>query len=74
VVASWESGAWDDGSACEDLSDPGAEFVQLAYQLEMTQGQPDVNVTWQAVTREAAAAYLAGTPWPDWSGLSSHIP
>ena len=62
----WAAGAWDDDSPCEELSVPGAEFVQLAYELEKTRDLPDVKAAWQALVRECAAAYLAGKPWPDW--------
>ncbi len=65
-AAAWESGAWEDNSACEDLAEPGAEFLQLADSLEENQDQPDVKLAWQDLIREAAKAYLAGHAWPDW--------
>jgi len=65
--AAWESGAWDDGSECEDLADPGAAFVQLAYELARSDDDPELMAAWQKLTREAAEAYVAGRALPDWT-------
>jgi hypothetical protein len=69
----WESGAWEDNSACEGLAEAGAEFLQLADALEESQEQPDVKLAWQNLIREAADAYLAGRAWPDWKRVPGSL-
>lgn len=57
-------------SSCEELADPGATFLQLADVLEESQDQPDVKVVGKRWSAKAAAAYLAGKPWPDWKRIA----
>jgi hypothetical protein len=65
--AAWDSGAWEEDSLCDELAEPGSEFLQLADGLEDSQDEPDAKAAWQALIREVAAAYLAEEPWPDWT-------
>jgi hypothetical protein len=61
--AAWNAGAWKDDSACGELADPGAEFLQLADALERYQDDSEVRRVWQDLIREAAEAYLTGAAW-----------
>jgi|SRR5713101_5751594 len=70
----WEHGGWvgqpgEDAEApptCPDLADPGAEFLQLADALECHQDNADARDAYIALIRDAAEAFLAGRPTPEW--------
>jgi hypothetical protein len=72
--AAWNAGAWKDDSACGELADPGAEFLQLADALERYQDDSERRRLWQDLIREAAKAYLTGAAWPDWQDTGSGLP
>jgi len=72
--AAWKAGAWKDDSACGELADPGAEFLQLADALERYQDDSERRRVWQDMIREAAKAYLTGAAWPDWHDTGFGLP
>lgn len=56
----WFGGGWDDDQPAAELQHWGAEFIQLHDELERYLDNLEERQRWAAVTREAAAAGLAG--------------
>ncbi len=73
--AASNAGAWQsDDESTDTLANVGAEFLQLADELEQYQDDPRAKSEWEALIREAAAAFLAGNPLPEWYGVKDKLP
>ena len=73
--AAWNAGAWQsDDESMETLANVGAEFLQIADELERYQDNPRAKSEWEALIREAATAFLAGNPLPEWYGVQDKLP
>jgi hypothetical protein len=64
--AAWNAGAWNNDSPCQELQEPGVEFLQLADALEEYQNDDELRPEFEALITKAADSYLSGRPFPDW--------
>jgi hypothetical protein len=66
--AGWLNGGFAGPSSdplCPALQEVAGEFVQLAYALEHPKDEESARA-FAALTRDAAAAFLEGRPFPEW--------